>query len=200
MHGHVLVAASGVAPHVFAGPDRGDPVEPGGVIDQGPLALGKDGVAGGVPGDAETLSDPGHGEVLDHDRLQRPPKPATRQLRSRLGREGGVLAPHVRTLGTPVTTDRDRQRGGAPAERFVGELPDHGVAHEALAAAAATPLVGFEDPAREHGTAGFEALAGHLKSELVETAERGQIGAREPSSGARRDGSAGHAGVFQMSV
>jgi len=39
MHGHVLVAASGVAPHVFAGPDRGDPVEPGGVIDQGPLAL-----------------------------------------------------------------------------------------------------------------------------------------------------------------
>jgi len=200
MHGHVLVAASGVAPHVFAGPDRGDPVEPGGVIDQGPLALGKDGVAGGVPGDAETLSDPGHGEVLDHDRLQRPPKPATRQLRSRLGREGGVLAPHVRTPGTPVTTDRDRQRGGAPAERFVGELPDHGVAHEALAAAAATPLAGFEDPAREHGTAGFEALAGHLRSELAETAERGQIGAREPSSGARRDGSAGHAGVFQMSV
>jgi hypothetical protein len=68
----------------------------------------------------------------------------------------------------------------------VGELPDHGVAHEALAAAAATPLAGFEDPAREHGTAGFEALAGHLTSELAETAERGQTGAREPSSGARR--------------
>jgi catechol 2,3-dioxygenase-like lactoylglutathione lyase family enzyme len=82
----------------------------------------------------------------------------------------------------------------------VGELSDHGVAHEALAAAAATPLAGFEDPAREHGTAGFEALAGHLKSELAGTAERGQIGAREPSSGARRDGSAGHAGVFRMSV
>jgi hypothetical protein len=43
-------------------------------------------------------------------------------------------------------------------------------------------------------------LAGHLKSELVETAERGQIGAREPSSGARRDGSVGHVEVFQMSV
>src|SRR5260221_12919923 len=68
--------------HVFVDPDRGDPVEPGGVIDQGPLALGKDGVVGGVPRDAETLSNPGHGEVLDHDRLQRPPKPATRQLRS----------------------------------------------------------------------------------------------------------------------
>lgn len=40
----------------------------------------------------------------------------------------------------------------------------------------------------------------HLKSELVETAERGQIGAREPSSGARRDGSVGHVEVFQMSV
>ena len=119
-------------------------------------------------------------QVPGHDRLQRPPEPATRQLRSRPGREGGVLAPHARTPGTPVTTDRDRQRGGAPAERFVGELPDHGVAHEALAAAAATPLAGFEDPAREHGTAGSEALAGHLKSELAGTAERGQIGAREP--------------------
>jgi hypothetical protein len=43
-------------------------------------------------------------------------------------------------------------------------------------------------------------LAGHLKSELVETAERGQIGAREPGSGARRDGSVGHVEVFQMSV
>ena len=60
-----------------------------------------------------------------------------------------------------------------------GELTAQpGTPHEALAAAAATPLAGFE-----HGTAGFEALAGHLKSELVETAERGQIGAREPSSG-----------------
>jgi hypothetical protein len=55
----------------------------------------------------------------------------------------------------------------------VGELSDIGVAHEALAAAAATTLVGFEDPAREHGTAGFAALAGHPKSELVETAECG---------------------------
>jgi hypothetical protein len=82
----------------------------------------------------------------------------------------------------------------------MGEPSDHGVVHEALAAAAGTPLVGFEDPAREHGTAGFEALAGHRKSELVETAERGQIGAREPSSGACRDGSVGHVEVFQMSV
>jgi hypothetical protein len=82
----------------------------------------------------------------------------------------------------------------------MGELPDHGAAHEALAAAAATPLAGFGDPAREHGTAGSGALAGHLKSELAGTAERGQTGGREPSSGARRAGSAGHAGVFQMSV
>ena len=83
----------------------------------------------------------------------------------------------------------------------VGELTAQpGTPHEALTAAAATPLAGFEDPAREHGTAGFKALAGHLKSELAETAERGQTGAREPGSGARRDGSAGHAGVFQMSV
>jgi len=97
-----------------------------------------------MPVDAR--SDPGHGEVPGRDRLQRPPKPATRQLRSRPGREGGVLAPRVRAPGTPVTTDRDRKRGGAPAGRFAGGLPDHGAAHEALAAAAATPPAGFEDP------------------------------------------------------
>jgi hypothetical protein len=39
-----------------------------------------------------------------------------------------------------------------------------------------------------------------MTSALVETAERGQIGAREPSSGARRDGSVGHVEVFQMSL
>jgi hypothetical protein len=80
--------------------------------------------------------------VPDHDRLQRPPKPATRQLR-----------------------------------HWSGSRTRH----------ASTAWPG-------------PALAGHLKSELVETAERGQIGAREPSSGARRDGSAGHVKVFQMSV
>ena len=110
------------------------------------LPSARDGVAGGVPGEAETLSDPGHGQVPGHDRRQRPPKPATRHLRSRPGRQGGVLAPHVPTPGTPVPTDRDRRRGGVPAGRFAGELPDHGVAHQALAAAAATPLAGSAGP------------------------------------------------------
>ena len=50
-HGDVLVAAPGVAPYVLVGPDHADGVEAGGVIDQQPLALGEDGVVGGVPGD-----------------------------------------------------------------------------------------------------------------------------------------------------
>ena len=35
---------------------------------------------------AEALGDPGDGQVLAHDAFQRPPQPATRQLRPRLGR------------------------------------------------------------------------------------------------------------------
>ena len=78
------------------------------------------------------------------------------------------------------------------------ELPDHCVPHDALAATATAPLVRLEDPAGEHRTVGCKPLAGHLKAELVETTERGQISAREPMIRARRDGSVGHVEVFQM--
>jgi hypothetical protein len=51
-------------------------VEPCRVVGQDPLALGEDGVVGGVPRDPEAFGDPGDGQVLDHDRFQRPPQPA----------------------------------------------------------------------------------------------------------------------------
>jgi hypothetical protein len=75
-HGDVLVAAAGVTPYVFIDADHGHAVEPGGVVDQDPLAFGQDSVVGGVPGDGESLGDPGDGEVLAHDAFQRPPQSA----------------------------------------------------------------------------------------------------------------------------
>jgi hypothetical protein len=80
----------------------------------------------------------------------------------------------------------------------VGQPSDHGVTHDALAATATAPPVRLEDTAGQHGTIRFEALARHLEPKLVETAEGGQVSAREPSIRARRDGSVGHVEVFRM--
>ena len=193
-HGDVLVAPAGVAPHVLIDPDDLHPLEPAGVVDEDPLALGEDGVVGGVPGDPQALGDPGDGQVPDHDALQRPPQPTTRQLRSRLGRPAGVLAPHVATTRAPVAADRDQQRGRSPAQRLVGQPPGHRVPRRALAPAATTPLVGFDDPARQNGPLAVEALPRDFKSELVEPAEGGQIRAAE----AGRRGSVAHVEVFRM--
>ena len=79
-HGDVLVAAAGVAPHVLIDPDDLHPVETVRVLDQDPLALGQHRVVGGVPRDGEGLGDAGHGQVPDHDGLQRPPQATPRQL------------------------------------------------------------------------------------------------------------------------
>jgi len=50
-HGDVLVAVTGVAPHVLIDTEHLHAVEPAGILDQDPLALGQDGVVGGVPRD-----------------------------------------------------------------------------------------------------------------------------------------------------
>jgi len=52
-HDDVPVATPGVAPHVLIDADDLHAVEPDGVVDQDPLALGQDRVGGGVPGDVE---------------------------------------------------------------------------------------------------------------------------------------------------
>jgi hypothetical protein len=159
--------------------DANDPdtVEPAGVVDQHPLALGEHGVVGGVPGNTETGGDPGHRQVLDHDPFQRPPQPATRQLGPGFGGPGGVLPPHVAAAGAPVTADPDQQRGWPPPERLVRQRTGHGPAGRAFAAAAAAPPIRVDDPARQHSTAGFETLAGDFEPELVQPAEPGQINA-----------------------
>lgn len=76
----------------------------------------------------------------------------------------------------------------------MSQPPGHGVTRRSLAAAAAAPLVGLEDPTRKDRAIGLEALASHFEPELVETAEGGQISAAEAGHG----GSVSHVEVFQM--
>ena len=178
-HGDVLVAAPGVPPDVLIHADHGDAVEAVRVVDQGALAFGEDGVVGGVPRHPEPVGDPGHGEVLHHQAFQRPPQPAAGQLRPRLRGPAGVLPPHMPALAAAVAADGDVQAGGSPAERLVRQPADHGAARDALAAAAVAPVVGVDDPAREHRTIGVEALPGHDEPELVQAAEHGQVRAAE---------------------
>ena len=178
-HGDVLVAAPGVPPDVLIHPDDGDAVEAVRVVDQRALAFGEDGVVGGVPRHPEPVGDPGDGEVLHHQALQRPAQPAAGQLRPRLRGPAGVLPPHMPALAAAVAPDGDVQAGGSPPERLVRQPSDHGASRDALAAAAVAPVVGVDDPAREHGTIRVEALPGHDEPELVQAAEHGQVGAAE---------------------
>jgi len=137
-----------VTPHVLVDPDDEHVVEAVLVIDQHPLALGQHSVVGGVPRDPESLGHTRHGEVLDHDPLQCPPKPPPRQPGPRLGRRAGVLAPHMRATATPVATHDHLKDGGSPAQRLVSQPADDGVADRALAAASTTPLIGLDHTAR----------------------------------------------------
>ncbi len=156
-------------------PDDLDAVEPGLVVDEDSLTFGQDGGVGSVPRDRESFGDPGDGQVLDHDAFQRPPQPAARELRPRLGGTAGVVTPHVPAARAPVAAHDYLQRRRAPAQRFVRQAPDHGVTRRALATAAAAPLIGLDDTASENCATGFESLAGDLEAELVEAAELGQL-------------------------
>lgn len=180
-----------VAPHVFIDPDRGDTFEPGRVVDQHPVPLGEDRVIRGVPGNAESFSDPGDGQVLTHDRGKCPRHRTPRQGGSRFGREAGVLAPHMPTLGAPVPPYRDQQCRWSPPERFVGQPADHAAPRGPFAAAPVTPPVILNDPARQHRPAWFKTLTRREETKLIQAAERSQV--------RRREGSVVHVEVFQMS-
>ena len=95
-----------------------------GIVDQDPLALGQDRVVGGVPRDPEALGDPGDGQVLAHERLQRPPQPAPRQLRPRLAPPGwcpGATRARSRCTGSggpsPAASWVATRTARAPARR-----------------------------------------------------------------------------------
>ena len=108
-------------------------------------------------------------------------------------------APHVRTPGTPVTTDRDRQRGG--------RQPGGSRASCRITVSRARPS---QPQRRRHwpgsrtrhaSTAGPGSRRWPVTSSPSSSRRQNVVrSAREPSSGARRDGSVGHVEVFQMSV
>lgn len=192
----VLVALAGVAPHVLVYAEDTHRVEPGWVIDQDPLAFGQDRVVRGVPGNTEAFGDARHRQVPDHDPFECPPQPGPGDLRSWFGRGGGVLPPHMTAPGAPVPADRDQQSRGAPAQRFMGQFPGHGVTRDTLTTAPPAPLVRLHDPAGQHGTVGFEPLAHCFQAEHVQTAEGSQVRVVEQISAAT-DGSVVHVEVFR---
>lgn len=72
-HGDVLVPTAGVTPHVLINPDNRHRVETAGLVDEQSLSFSQNSVVGGVPRHPERNRDPRHGQVVDHQRLQRPP-------------------------------------------------------------------------------------------------------------------------------
>jgi hypothetical protein len=72
----------------------------------------------------------------------------------------------------------------------VRQPSDQGVSWSTFASAAPTPLIRFNDSARENRTVRLEPLPRDFKAELVEAAERGQVRTGE--------GSVRHVEVFQM--
>ena len=102
--------------------------------------------------------------------------------------------PHVSAVGTAVAAHYNFQHGRSPAQRLVGQPPDHGVTSSAFAAAPSAPLIWFHHAAREDRTIRFKSLSGHAQTEAVESSEGGQVRAAE----AGRRGSVGHVEVFRM--
>lgn len=153
------------------------------IVVQDPLALGRHRTIRGVTGYGETLGDAGDREVADHQAFQRPPQAPAGELRTRLSRLTGVMAPHVTAAGAPVAPDRDQQDRGAPPQRLVRQLTDHAVASRAHAPAAAAPLVRLHDPAGQHRAAGLAALPHDLEAELAQAGERGQTRGSDGSVG-----------------
>lgn len=189
-HGDELVAPARVPPHVLVHPDRGHTLEAMLIVDEDPASLLQDGGVGAVPGHAQTLSDPGDGEVLDDDAFQGPTQSAPGQFRARLGRPSGVLPPHTPTPRTAVATHSHHQCHRSPARGLVGEATDHGVAGDPFAPTLATPPVIVHHPAGHLAAIREDSLAHHHEAEVIQAGERGQIGGSK--------GSVGHVGVFQM--
>ena len=171
-------------------PEHGDTVEPGRITDQHPPPFGEDGVVRGVPGDVKSVGDPSDGELLDHERLQRPTERRLRKLAPRRRGRRGVLPPDMTATAAGVPADNHVQRGGPPAERCVREPPHDRVARDASATAPPAPVVVRDDPTRDHGAIGLETLPDRAQSEPVEAGESRQVRGSE--------GSVGHVEVFRM--
>ena len=116
-------------------PDRGHTLEAMLIVDEDPASLLQDGGVGAVPGHAQTLSDPGDGEVLDDDARHGPnavrpgtvssaagpPQWCPASTHAHTPNSGSdALAPPV----SPVSSPRARGRGDGPRCRG-GSLRTH---------------------------------------------------------------------------
>ena len=74
---------------------------------------------------------------------------------------------------------------GRQPKGHVGQPAGHGVARRTLTATASAPalaaVIGVENTTGQNYTVGFEVLADDFESEVIESAELGQVGAREGS-------------------
>ena len=148
---------------------------------------------------------------------QRPGQRRSRHLRCpdrRLGdsrpdrRQAATSGSELRPVAAPVAADRDQQRRGAPAERFVRRRRttlSRGAPYSRSRGPSAHRGPPRDDPARQDRPARLEALPGDLQPELVEPAERRQIGRPEGqtnsqirTAGADVRSSVGHVEVFRM--
>ena len=171
-HGDVLVAESGVSPDVLVDADRGDPVEPGRVVDEAPLAFGEDRGVRGVPRHPETGGGARDGEVVDHDRSECPPDPAAGDLRP--GRGPPSTCPAARCGG------RTRTGSGAP-----GLAASSAGARTVHAPAGASPCPVARPRRRTSDTTGHARRRGH--SITARSGSRRCPTASRPSSSRRQN-------------
>lgn len=152
--------------------DDRDAVDPELVVPADPFGLGQDRVVCGVLRAPEPLGDPGDGQAGDDDALQSPRQPSSGRFRVWFSRAGGVWAPHVSASGVPVAQDRDLKYRWTRPQLFVGQSTNERVARGSFTATALVPVIAFDYAIRQNRAVGPQSLAGGLKGELVQSAER----------------------------
>ena len=128
--------------------------------------------------------------MIDHDSFQRPPHPASGDLRPRKRCLRRVLSPCVFAVFTPVTANPNLQRRGPVTERLMSSTTNHSIPNHALSPARAAPRISIDNTALDHRPIRFQSLSNSLKPELIKAAERSQVG--------RGEGSVGHVEVFPV--
>ena len=131
-----------------------------------------------------------HRQMMNDHARQRPAHRRPRELGARIGRFAHILVPHMGALLAPVATHAHVQERGAPPVRLVRQAPDHRVTRLALTAAASTPPVLTDDPARQRCMVWPHALARHFQTQVIRARERAKVRAIK--------GSIGHVEVFRM--
>lgn len=167
-----------------------DPVQAVGIADEQSVALGQDGVIGGVPGHPEARGDASNGEVVDDQGRQCPQHPGPGQLRSRVCHPGRVLTPVATTVRALVAADSQQDRGGALFERAVRERTGDRSPRQGSSTAVPAPGIRIGETAFEDRAFRGQVLPGALQTELVQLAEGREVRGLE--------GSVGHVEVFRM--